>query len=206
MFDKRVIIIGFGIGALLGTSLLGFGIHTPAAEQSIEVPNSVPPTPRKADAYDPLGPAGDVQQTTSFESMVDAVAREQGGKISLNQMAALAEIYARLNGVPPTYRDLPVGRGQLSPGSRPGADSYAALQESMPSMQPTMDSPTGLATNMPARRYRGTSGADYQYDLTNPSDQVRYSVDVNAQLRDSIDPRVEMDRSLGQHGGGVVRE
>jgi hypothetical protein len=39
----------------------------------------------------------------------------------------------------------------------------------------------------------------YQYDLSNPSDQLRYSVDPGAQLRDSInvEPRVEIDRSFG---------
>lgn len=47
--------------------------------------------------------------------------------------------------------------------------------------------------------YRGSSGALYNYDLSNPSDQLRYSVDPGAQLRNSInvDPRVEIDRSLG---------
>jgi hypothetical protein len=53
--------------------------------------------------------------------------------------------------------------------------------------------------------YRGSSGALYNYDLSNPSDQLRYSVDPGAQLRDSInvDPRIELDRSLGQYGGGA---
>ena len=51
--------------------------------------------------------------------------------------------------------------------------------------------------------YRGPSGTLYKYDLSNPSDQLRYSVDPGAQLRDLIDPRVELDRSLGQYGGGV---
>ena len=56
--------------------------------------------------------------------------------------------------------------------------------------------------------YQGSSGALYRYDLSSPSDQLRYSVDPQAQLRDSInvDPRVGIDRSLGQYGGGVERE
>jgi hypothetical protein len=55
--------------------------------------------------------------------------------------------------------------------------------------------------------YRGSSGALYQYDLSKPTDQLRYGVDPGAQLRDSInvDPRIELDRSLGQYGGGVGR-
>jgi hypothetical protein len=53
--------------------------------------------------------------------------------------------------------------------------------------------------------YQGSSGALYRYDLSNPGDQLRYSVDPGAQLRDSVDPRVGIDRSLGQYGGGVER-
>jgi hypothetical protein len=55
--------------------------------------------------------------------------------------------------------------------------------------------------------YRGSSGALYQYDLSNPSDQLRYSVDPGAQLRDSINvnTRVVIDRGLGQYGGGIER-
>jgi hypothetical protein len=53
--------------------------------------------------------------------------------------------------------------------------------------------------------YRGSSGALYQYDLSKPTDQLRYGVDPGAQLRDEIDPRVQLDRSLGQYGGGVGR-
>ena len=52
-------------------------------------------------------------------------------------------------------------------------------------------------------RYRSSSGARYQYDLSNPGDQIRYEVDVGAQLRDSVSPRRELDVGLGQHGGGI---
>src|SRR5450756_1870865 len=46
--------------------------------------------------------------------------------------------------------------------------------------------------------YRGSSGTQYQYDLSKPSDQVRYGVDPAGQLRDgiSVDPRREIDQSL----------
>lgn len=55
--------------------------------------------------------------------------------------------------------------------------------------------------------YRGSSGTQYQYDLSKPSDQVRYGVDPAAQLRDgiSVDPRREIDQSIGQQGGGIRR-
>jgi hypothetical protein len=63
----------------------------------------------------------------------------------------------------------------------------------------------GMGSTSPT--YRGSSGALYNYDLSNPSDQLRYSVDPGAQLRDSInvDPRIELDRSLRQYGAGVGR-
>lgn len=51
--------------------------------------------------------------------------------------------------------------------------------------------------------YRSSFGSAYQYDLTRPMDQLQYSVDMGAQLKDSIDPRVELDRSMGQYGGGI---
>jgi hypothetical protein len=56
-------------------------------------------------------------------------------------------------------------------------------------------------------QYRGSSGAQYQYDLSKPSDQLRYEVDVNAQMRDqlSVDPRRDLDRGLDQRGGGIRR-
>jgi hypothetical protein len=56
--------------------------------------------------------------------------------------------------------------------------------------------------------YRGSSGTTYQYDLSNPSDQLRYGVDPMAQMRDqmNVNPGVEIDRGLGQYGGGVNPE
>jgi hypothetical protein len=55
-------------------------------------------------------------------------------------------------------------------------------------------------------RYQGSFGTRYKYDLSRPSDQFRYQMDPGAQLRDQIqiDPRVDLDRSLGQYGGGVL--
>jgi hypothetical protein len=53
--------------------------------------------------------------------------------------------------------------------------------------------------------YQGASGAFYKYDLGNLIDQIRFDVDPLAQLKDSInvDPRVEIDRGIGEYGGGV---
>ena len=50
--------------------------------------------------------------------------------------------------------------------------------------------------------YQSSTGTRYKYDLSKPSDKIRYEVDPGAQLRDSINPKVKIDRDLGQHGGG----
>ena len=59
----------------------------------------------------------------------------------------------------------------------------------------------------PDYRYRGSTGTQYRYDLSKPIDRMRYQTDVNAQMRDSlnVDPRVGLDRSMGQYGGGIRR-
>ena len=57
----------------------------------------------------------------------------------------------------------------------------------------------------PNYRYEAPSGKRYQYDLSNPADEIRYEVDPRAQLRDEInvDPRIELDCGLGACGGGA---
>ena len=50
--------------------------------------------------------------------------------------------------------------------------------------------------------YKSTSGTRYKYDLSKPGDRIKYEVDPGAQIRDSVNPRIEIDRDLGQHGGG----
>lgn len=54
--------------------------------------------------------------------------------------------------------------------------------------------------------YQGSSGAQYQYDLSNPVERNRYSIDTDAQNRDrlAISPSSIMDRSRGQFGGGFL--
>lgn len=55
--------------------------------------------------------------------------------------------------------------------------------------------------------YESSLGNRYQYDLSDPSDRVRYKVDPGAKLRDKIDvdPRRQLERDTGQYGGGVYR-
>ncbi len=58
------------------------------------------------------------------------------------------------------------------------------------------------------RGYESSFGNKYEYDLSNPSDRIRYEIDPAAQLMDSIDvnPTRELERGLGQYGAGVYRD
>ena len=55
--------------------------------------------------------------------------------------------------------------------------------------------------------YKSRFGNKYEYDLSKPSDQIRYEVDPDAQRRDSmdIDPMRSIERDLGEFGGGKLR-
>jgi len=54
--------------------------------------------------------------------------------------------------------------------------------------------------------YEGPSGKRYEYDLSDPVDQIMYEVDPAAKIRDSVDPdpRRDLDRDLGRPGGGAL--
>jgi len=56
------------------------------------------------------------------------------------------------------------------------------------------------------KTYESSSGNKYQYDLSDQGDRLKYSVDVGAQLRDSVNPSVDLDRGLGQYGGGIKND
>ena len=53
--------------------------------------------------------------------------------------------------------------------------------------------------------YQGSSGSSYQYDMSDPGDRTEYSVDLDAQRRDqmNVDPGRNIDRGMGQYGGGI---
>ncbi len=52
-------------------------------------------------------------------------------------------------------------------------------------------------------KYESSTGTKYKYDLSDPSDSLLYEVDPAAQLMDEINPMVDIDRDLGQYGGGA---
>lgn len=53
-------------------------------------------------------------------------------------------------------------------------------------------------------KYQGASGKKYKYDLSKPGDRLQYETDPAAKINDSIDPdpRKNLDRGLGEYGGG----
>ncbi len=51
--------------------------------------------------------------------------------------------------------------------------------------------------------YESTTGTRYKYDLNNPSDKIMYNVDPAAQVMDRVNPMVDIDRGMGQYGGGA---
>ncbi|QNS15956.1 hypothetical protein ICJ55_04295 [Mannheimia bovis] len=47
--------------------------------------------------------------------------------------------------------------------------------------------------------YTDNIGNKYQYDLTDPSDQLSYKIDVDAQMRDQLSLNLTRDKN----GGGI---
>ncbi len=60
-----------------------------------------------------------------------------------------------------------------------------------------------MPANSASGGYVGSSGGAYQYDMNNPADSNRYSIDLDAQRRDmmKINPG-SLDELKGQNGGG----
>lgn len=60
--------------------------------------------------------------------------------------------------------------------------------------------------NESAKVYKSQSGASYKYNLNDPVDAMKYKMDQSAQLKDEMtsDIRMDMDRSYGQAGGGII--
>ena len=50
--------------------------------------------------------------------------------------------------------------------------------------------------------YMAVLCVSYLDNLNDPSEKIMYEVDPAAQIRDSVNPMVDIDRGLGQFGGG----
>jgi len=68
----------------------------------------------------------------------------------------------------------------------------------------------GNSNNNNNANYEGSSGTQYKYDLSNPSDRMNYNMDLDAQMNDKLNapvtPGVGLDNSLGQYGGGIQKD
>lgn len=102
----------------------------------------------------------------------------------------------------------PVTQNSGDPQDTTPLDSHLSARN-MPTLTPSNgDYSVGFANQIDSDcRYKSSTGTCYKYDLSKPADQIKYSVDIGAQLHDSINvnPRVDIDRSLGKFGGGIKR-
>lgn len=196
-------IVGFGVGVSIGTAFL---IAKPSKDghvaEELDTPIANAQNVVGATAYDPIPQdlRASVQSPSSnptFDEMVAEVAKANGGKISLREMQALARIAGNMDGGRNRLSDVRQYSYGLSEFATSNYDEIDHLQIAGP----------GRVTADNVGTYRGSSGVRYKYDLSNPGDRLKYEVDPMAQLEDSIsiDPRVEIDRSLGQYGGGIER-
>lgn len=108
MVDKRVIAAGFLGGVAIGVAALQANFSARTAEPvaaDVGAANAASAMPKTGtsladkladEIMAPINEAAAAPPT--FEEFVAAVARDQGGKISLRQMTALAEIYSRMYG------------------------------------------------------------------------------------------------------------
>lgn len=143
----------------------------------------------------------------------------QGGKAERDALLAAVNGTWQWDktGSEPSYSASVIGDPAAQPNynarSYPPADASVLSSAAAPNIQiPTLGARKSIddayganSATKGSEGYRGASGARYRYDLSNPGDQVRYSVDPGAQLRDSIsvDPKRDLDRSLGQYGGDI---
>lgn len=98
-------------------------------------------------------------------------------------------------------------KGFLGAQARQESTPNASPRYVIPEVRPTVEVQKTKPATATSPTYRGTSGLGYQYDLSKPSDQIRYETDINAQIRDSLDarPQRDIDKYMGQSGGGVLR-
>ncbi len=189
----RNALLGLAIGIALGLVVLSER-KTPTVENSLAVQadDAMPTVTAPSDEPELPDIAPPKVAGHPVRAKIDAyLMKRLSGPVSINELVALSAI---ANGAP--YRSTPSGIP---------APSAPALN--LPSPALAMTRPGYRADSSETSDYRGISGARYQYDLSNPSDRARYTVDPQAQLRDSIsvDPQRGIDQDLGQAGGGIIR-
>lgn len=190
---RRNALLGLAIGVAVGLAVLSER-KTPTVENSLAVQadDAMPTVTAPSDEPEPPDIAPATVAGDPVRAKIDAyIVKRLSGPVSINELRALSAIANRA-----PYR---------SPPSAIPAPSAPALNLVNPG--PAVPQLGYRPGSTETSEYRGMSGARYQYDLSNPGDRVRYTVDPQAQLRDSIsvDPRRGIDQNLGQTGGGIIR-
>ena len=100
--------------------------------------------------------------------------------------------------------------GAIGNGMAQGASTYQAPQINSNMYQvPQIKNTYTPRKVINSNTYKGTSGRGYQYDMSNGSDKLGYSIDTAAQQRDyynnlyDTSNNVQQDRQMGQFGGGI---
>lgn len=140
------------------------------------------------------------KEPSARDRMEAFVADAFRGPLTLNQAQMLSRLLSQ-NSLPQNNNAEVEPVQQHHPDGRP---AYGLPLVNSPRQTKDIDTRSAIKA---ADRYRGLSGATYKYDLGNTYSRMQYAMDPMAQLQDSItiDPRADMDRSIGQNGGGVER-
>jgi hypothetical protein len=93
------------------------------------------------------------------------------------------------------------GRDQVVQPSSWGSDLYDSVCYTESITNQTRPSETAEIEDQ-EYRYQSSNGTQYKYDLSNPSDRIKYGTDPYSRIRDKTNPNVGIDRRMGQYGGG----
>lgn len=220
MIQKRdfAIMLGGGVSLGLGVVSLGGPAELPTTLASGEVGPQGRYTPEllaareqylAAKAHDEEWEAPPIKENPAKAPSVRDPAQQIANAILSNPNATMSDIAMALdilNGRSSRYMLAPVQ--SVSPparqGSYRGRSGLPLRYGSMPAQRAVNEA---YDTGPASVGYRGASGASYQYDLSDPGQQLHYDMDPMAQMQDSIsiDPRRTIDRSLGQNGAGIER-
>lgn len=161
MTDKRVIAAGFLGGVAIGIAIFTTGMKPAlpqggrtAAHPTLASEPEATQYPARSIAFETRRQPQEASAMPTFNQMVAQVTASQGGKISIGQMAMLAEIYSQQYGTPPPYRDRQFDHIRVGPVSTP-SDPYAALRRTTPSSSSPSDDT--VVTSYAGRR--STDGA-----------------------------------------------
>ena len=131
---------------------------------------------------------------------VDLVDEEQGKEeVSKLDMAAKVGC-GRMHSNKPSLAEI----GQVIKGV---SEALTSFNEGMQAIDRSPRPKTTSGYKPSTSGYKSSFGSTYEYDLSNPSDRVRYRADPKAKLRDRLDinPQRRIERNIGQYGGGVLK-